>query len=412
MSGSDTYDVVVIGAGVGSANMARRSHAGPPDQPRGSTPWTPEAAHNSLCVVTKARTSQFGYAIIGCGRIFQNHLAGVRQCALARLMAVCDVDDTRRAAAASISGAPVAVADYQRILERDDIDIVDICLPHYLHYKSVMESADARKHILCEKPIATKLADALQMIDRTETQGVSFGVVYQNRYNTASVKVRQALEAGRFGTVVAASCTMNNYRPQSYYQDSWHGQWQSEGGGTLTTQAVHNLDLLCWFLGQPISVTAHTGVLTHHTEVEDTAAATIEFSNGALAAFMSTNSSYLPWSQRMEICGTLGNVVIEDNRITRWAFSEKMGTDDDYGKEDAHVPMPGSAGYGPSHPRLIADFIESIHEGRAFRVNGREALKVSLLLWAIYRSAQSGRRERIDSPYGTFSASRRALHCG
>jgi predicted dehydrogenase len=107
-------------------------------------------------------------------------------------MAVCDVDDTRRVAAASISGAPIAVADYQRILERDDIDIVDICLPHYLHYRSVMESADARKHILCEKPIATKLADALQMIDRTEAQGVSFGVVYQNRYNTASVKVRQA----------------------------------------------------------------------------------------------------------------------------------------------------------------------------------------------------------------------------
>jgi predicted dehydrogenase len=101
----------------------------------------------------------------------------------------------------------------------------------------------------------------------------------------------------------------------------------------------------------------------------------------------------------MEICGTLGNVVIEDNRITRWAFSEKMGHDDDYSSEDAHVPMPGSAGYGPSHPRLIADFIESIHDGRTFRVNGREALKVSLLLWAIYRSAQSGRRERIDSPF-------------
>jgi hypothetical protein len=143
----------------------------------------------------------------------------------------------------------------------------------------------------------------LQMIERTDTRGISFGVVYQNTYNTASVKVRKALEAGRFGTVVAASCTMNNCKAQSYYQDSWHGKWQSEGGGTLTTQAVHNLDLLCWFLGQPISATAHTGALTHHIEVEATAAATIEFANGALAAFMSTNSSYIPWSQRMEICG-------------------------------------------------------------------------------------------------------------
>ena len=316
--------------------------------------------------VTVAMKKPLGYAIIGCGRIFQNHLAGIRQSAHARLVAVCDVDATRRAIAASIPEAPIAFENYQSVLERDDVDIVDICLPHYLHYPAVMESADAGKHVLCEKPIATRLVDALQMIERTAARDVSFGIVYQNRYNTASLKVKRALEAGRFGTVVAASFSMNNSKPQSYYQDTWHGQLQLEGGGTLTTQAVHNLDLLCWFLGQPISVTAQTGVLTHRAEVEDTAACTIEFSCGALAAFMSTNSSHLPWSQRMEICGTLGNVVLEDNRITRWAFSEKSDLDDDYGSEDADSVLPGSPGYGPSHPRLIADFVTSVYEGRPF----------------------------------------------
>jgi predicted dehydrogenase len=319
---------------------------------------------------------------------------------------VCDVDDTKRVEAASISGAPVVVKDYCRVLERDDVDIVDICLPHYLHCEAVNKSADAGKHILCEKPIATKLADALQMIDTTDARGVSFGVVYQNRYNSASVKVRRALEEGRFGTVVAASCSFNCRKPESYYQDGWHGRWQSEGGGTLTTQAVHNLDLLCWFLGQPVSVTAHTGMLTHHIEVEDTGVATIEFANGALAAVLSTNSSFLSWSQRIEICGTHGNAVIEDNRVTRWAFSEKRGLDDNFGREDEVVRLPGSSGYGPSHPRLISDFIESVSEGRVFQINGREALKVSLLLWAIYRSAQSGRKEVVESPYLSSSAGR------
>jgi UDP-N-acetyl-2-amino-2-deoxyglucuronate dehydrogenase len=346
-----------------------------------------------------AKRKPLGYAIIGCGRIFQNHLAGVRQCAHARLVAVCDVDEARRTTAASIPEAPIALENYRSILERDDVDIVDICLPHYLHYPAVMESADAGKHILCEKPIATRLVDALQMIERTANRGVSFGIVYQNRYNTASVKVKRALEAGRFGTVVAASCSMNNSKPQSYYQDAWHGRLELEGGGTLTTQAVHNLDLLCWFLGQPISIMAHAGVLTHCAEVEDTAACTIEFAGGALAAFMSTNSSYLPWNQRMEICGTLGNVVIEDNRITRWAFSERSDPDDGYGGEDADSVLPGSPGYGPSHPRLIADFVTSVYEGRPFCLNGREALTVSLLLWAIYQSAKSGRREKVDAPF-------------
>jgi UDP-N-acetyl-2-amino-2-deoxyglucuronate dehydrogenase len=361
----------------------------------GFLPLTPRMPRNSLRFVTEQRTRPLGYAIIGCGRIFSSHLAGVLQNPLARMAAVCDIDEQKRAAAVSASGAPFSAADYRRVLEREDVDIVDICLPHHLHCEVSLAALDAGKHVLCEKPIATTLPDALRMIERAETRGLALGIVYQNRYNTASTRLRRAFEEGRFGRIVTASCVMNNFKPQGYYEDAWHGRWQTEGGGTLTTQAIHNMDLIHWFLGTPVSVTAHAATLEHTAEVEDTAAATIAFQGGALASFISTNCSHQPWTQRLEICGTRGNVVIEENRIVRWDFSEKRPGEESHGKEDAELPIPGASGYGPSHPRLIADFLSCVREGKPFAVHGREGLKVSLLIWAIYRSARSGRRETV-----------------
>ena len=120
------------------------------------------------------------------------------------------------------------------MLERADVDIVDVCLPHHLHCEVSLAALDAGKHVLCEKPIATTLPDARRMIEQAETRGLTLGVVYQNRYNTASMRLRRAFAEGRFGRIVTASCVMNNFKPQSYYEDAWHGRWQTEGGGTLT----------------------------------------------------------------------------------------------------------------------------------------------------------------------------------
>jgi predicted dehydrogenase len=337
-----------------------------------------------------------GYAIVGCGRVFESHLAGVRQCGKARLTALCDLDAGRADAAARLSGVDVVETEYRRILERRDVDIVDICLPHHLHCQAAMDTADAKKHVLCEKPIATTHEDALRMIAKTEEQGVMLGVVYQNRYNTASRKVRKAVDSGRFGRLIAAYALMHNSKPQSYYENDWHGQWATAGGGTLTTQAIHSLDLLCWYLGQPLNVTAHMGALTHDAPVEDTAAAAIEFENGAVGTIISTNCSHIRWSQRLEIIGTEGCVVIEDNRIRRWDFSSRVEGDDETGDEDADAPLPGPPGYGPSHPRLIRDFVDSVVEGHPFPIDGWEGLKVSLVLWSMYRSALTGRREAVN----------------
>jgi UDP-N-acetyl-2-amino-2-deoxyglucuronate dehydrogenase len=344
-----------------------------------------------------------GYAIIGCGRVFPNHLAGVGGSPDALLKAVCDIDAEKARRAADTAGLSDWETDYRRILQRVDVDIVDICLPHHLHCPVTLDAVDRGKHVLCEKPISLNAAEAHSMISRAEKKNVRLGVVYQNRYNTAYVKIRRAIDQGLFGRLIAATCTMHNRKSQDYYRDGWHGRWETEGGGTLTTQASHNLDLLCWFLGEPSSVTAHTATLTHHIQVEDTAAITLGFQSGAVASMVSTNSSATDWHQSLEIIGTRGSVLVVNNRTVRWDLPPQSGsgdeggdiTGDEAGDEDADIPLPGAAGYGPSHPRLICDFIDAVLHERPFPLHGREALKVSQVIWAAYRSARTGRREEV-----------------
>ena len=341
-----------------------------------------------------------GYAIIGCGRVFPNHLAGVRAGTDAVLRTVCDIDPERARKAAEAAGLSEWETDYHRVLQRTDVDIVDVCLPHHLHCPVTLDAADRRKHVLCEKPIALDAEDATRMISRAERENVKLGVVYQNRYNTASMKIHRAIEQGLFGLMIAATCTMHNQKSQEYYRDGWHGRWETEGGGTLTTQASHNLDLICWFLGEPCTVTAHTAALTHDIEVEDTAAITVKFKNGALASLVSTNSSATDWHQSLELIGTRGSVLVVNNRIVRWDLpaggESQTGQESRRGEEDAGVPLPWTAGYGPGHPRLICDFIDAVLHDRPFPLDGREALKVSQVLWAVYRSAGSGKREAVE----------------
>jgi predicted dehydrogenase len=322
------------------------------------------------------------------------------------LKAVCDIDSERAQRAAEGAGISVWETDYRRVLQRSDVDVVDICLPHHLHYPVTLDAVDEGKHVLCEKPISLNANEAHKMINRAAEKNVAFGVVYQNRYNEASAKIRRAIDGGRFGRLIAATCTMHNQKDHAYYRDGWHGRWETEGGGTLTTQASHNLDLLCWFLGDPLTAMAHTAALTHDIEVEDTAAITVGFKNGAVASLVSTNSSAVEWHQSLELIGTLGSVLVVNNRIARWDLpagppigqeterfsSKKFET----GDEDADIPLPGAPGYGPSHPRLICDFIDSILNHRPFPLHGREALKVSQVIWAVYRSARSGRREDVS----------------
>jgi UDP-N-acetyl-2-amino-2-deoxyglucuronate dehydrogenase len=336
-----------------------------------------------------------GWGIIGCGRVFGYHARAVEAAPDVRLVAVCDIVEEKARAAAKAHSVPFCTTDYRELLARDDVDAVSVCLPHHLHCEATVAAARAGKHVLCEKPVAVDAAQADEMIEACDRAGVKLGVCYQNRYNESSQRLRRAVEAGAFGRIVSAQVRCENLKTQQYYDDGWHGRWATEGGGTLTTQAIHAIDLVLWLLGPVEWVAAGYATLCVEAEVEDNAVACLRFANGAFGTIASTNSSRSGWWQWIEILGTGGCAAALNNRIVRWHLP-RLGEAEPGPVDLKELTTAADADrYGRGHVPLLADFVRSIREGKPFWLDAREGLKVSRLLWAIYESGRSGKAEPL-----------------
>ena len=334
------------------------------------------------------------YAVVGCGRIAPLHLAAIAESPRARLVATCDVVPERARAAAERFGADRHCADYRELFASGDVDAVSLPLPHHLHADAVVAAAEAGVHVFCEKPLATTPEDADRAIAACDAAGVKLAVCYQNRYNAASQALRRAVDAGRFGRLLQAAITFQNRKAPDYYtRDDWHGRWDTEGGGCLTTQAIHTMDLMQWLMGGAVSVQADVATLVHAVEVEDTAAAAIEFAGGALGVVTATTAGHTFWSQRLELVGTRGKALLLNNRIAEWDFADGAGDREAVMAIDELSGVADERGrYGPGHERILREFVACVLDDQPAPIDGREGLKISNLLWAIYESARVGRK--------------------
>ena len=339
------------------------------------------------------------FALVGCGRISKNHIEALaKHGERAEWVAVCDTRPEALQAAVAATGA-AGFASLDALLAGSNPDIVVLATPSGLHPQQAIAVARAGRHVLSEKPMATKLDEGIAMVRACRDAGVKLFVVKQNRLNTTVQLVKQAIEQGRFGRIFLSTVNVFWTRPQSYYDAApWRGRWDLDGGAFMN-QASHYVDLLDWLVGPIESVQAYTATLGRNIEVEDTGVVSMRWRGGALG---SMNVTMLTYPKNLEgsitIIGEKGTVRIGGvavNEIQHWEFAEPDS--DDSQVKDASYQTTSVYGFG--HP-LYYDNVINVMRGEAKpETDGREGLKSLELLIATYISARDGRRVSLPLDY-------------
>jgi UDP-N-acetyl-2-amino-2-deoxyglucuronate dehydrogenase len=277
-------------------------------------------------------------AIVGCGVIGRHHAAVLTAHPRFVVAALVDTSptaahDVARLNSANDSGAlPVVGGTLQGVLGLDPagIDLVVVCTPSGTHIDIATEAVTAGLHTVVEKPLDVDIAKGRRFVALAAdaaARGVHVSVISQHRFDPASLAVRSAASDGRLGRVTSAVASVAWWRDQAYYDAGrWRGTWALDGGGAVMNQGVHTVDLLCWFLGRPIEVHAHTALLAHEgLEVEDTAVATVRFESGALAVVHATTAAYPGLTVRVQVHGSAGSAIIDNDRLEYFHSAQTSG---------------------------------------------------------------------------------------
>ena len=337
------------------------------------------------------------YALIGCGRIAVNHIQAAVNNKL-DIVAVCDI----QAAKMEILLAKYDLAennsisrysDYQKMITDLQPDFVSIATESGKHAEIALYCIDHGVNVIIEKPMAMSIADADEIIRRARAKNVKVAACHQNRFNISVQKLRQALDAGRFGKLSHGSIHVRWNRNHSYYdQASWRGTWEQDGGA-LMNQCIHGIDLLRWMLGDEVdTVYAQTRQQFHdYLEAEDLGMAVVSFHNGAIATIEGTTNVYpCNLEETLYVFGEKGTVKLggkSTNNIDVWDFADETEAD----QRNKGMEEPTSNVYGNGHTSLFADMAEAVAQDRQPYVDavaGRNALEMVL---AIYQSSATGK---------------------
>lgn len=337
------------------------------------------------------------YALIGCGRIAVNHIKAVLNNQL-ELVAVCDILPEKMEALLAKydlqNDASIArYTDYKKLLaEHPELQLISIATESGLHAEIALACIDAGVNVIIEKPMAMNMADADEIIRRSEAKHVKVAACHQNRFNVAVQELRHALEAGRFGRLSHGSIHVRWNRDHSYYdQASWRGTW-AQDGGCLMNQCIHGIDLLRWMLGDEAEeVYGATRRQFHdYLEAEDVGLAVVKFKNGAIGTIEGTTNVYPKnLEETLYVFGEKGTVKLggtSTNNIDVWNFADESDAD----AKNKGLQEATSNVYGNGHTSLFANMVDAIEHDRKPYVDavaGRNALEMVL---AIYKSQKTG----------------------
>ena len=303
--------------------------------------------------------------IVGAGNISGTHARAARGIPGVTVAAVYGENRERVARLAAEHGA-AAYHAFDQFLNHP-LDLVAIGSPSGLHAAHGIAAAQRGLHVLVEKPLDITVERADALIAAADRAGVRLGVFFQDRLRPDVLRLKQQLDAGDLGAPVMMSGRVKWYRPREYYANSrWRGTWALDGGGALMNQGIHTVDLVQWLFGPVARVQASVATRLHDIEVEDTAAAVLEFTSGAIGVIEAATSIHPGYARRLEVTGTRGTVVVED------------------ANPSTSSPVVADAS---SHQRVLEDFIRAIQTGGSPACDGREARKSVDLVTAIYAAA-------------------------
>ncbi|MDF2504837.1 Gfo/Idh/MocA family oxidoreductase [Clostridium sp.] len=338
----------------------------------------------------------FKAAIIGCGNIFPMHAQSVKALENAEIVAVCDLKEDRAREKANEFNCNF-YTDYREMLLNEDIDVVHICLPHYLHPEVAIYVARLGKNILTEKPMSIKLEDAENMIKVVKDNNVTLGVIFQNRYNPGSKLIKNILQSGELGKILSGKIEVTWDRTDEYYnQSDWKGTWEMEGGGVIIDQAIHTMDLMRWFVDSDIDyIDANISNRAHEIiQVEDSAEGVIKYKNGVVTAFHAINYYTYDAPVKIELHCENGIANMIGNRAhIKLKDGREFIADDN--PEDVFHYGNGTKGYwGTSHKKQIKNYYDAISLGIQPDITGEEAIKTQKMICSIYESGK--KRTKIE----------------
>jgi len=339
----------------------------------------------------------FGFGIIGTGNIAHIHAQAIQSIGNAALAGVYNINKDK-ADQFAVAYQCRSYATLAEMLDSSDIDVVCICTPSGMHLEPALECIGKGKHCLIEKPLEITPERCDRIIAAAEKAGTTVGVIFPLRFYEVSRLLKQAVVNGRFGNIVMGDAYVKWYRTPGYYQSAaWRGTWKYDGGGALMNQGIHAVDLLQWLMGPVKSVHAFSKNIRHlNIEVEDTVVAILGFANGALGTIACSTAAFPGSPKRIEILGTSGTAVVEENNLVTWQFADE--TEDDRHIRDMYSASVSAAGgsanpmaigfYG--HQKQIEDMIHALECSQNVSIDGREGKKSVEIISAIYESARTG----------------------
>ena len=343
-----------------------------------------------------------GFGIVGTGMIAHFHAKAIQAMKGGRVVA-CFNQNVDKANTFAAEYGCKAYSTLDALLADSEVGIVTICTPSGAHRDPAIAAAAAGKHVVVEKPLEITLDRCDDIIKACEQHGMMLCTIFPSRFSPANMTLKAAIDGGRFGRITLADTYVKWWRTQEYYDGGgWRGTWALDGGGAYMNQAIHNVDLMSWLMGDIAEIAGFTGTLAHERiEVEDVGVACLKFANGAIGVMEATTAAWPGLLKKTEIHGTRGTVIVEQDSILRWEFA-------DANPADAEIRVKFGAGSatsgGASDPKAISfvghqmqleDFVEAITTGRKPRVDGAEGRKSVEIILAIYEAARTGQTQKL-----------------